>query len=201
MTSWIFSIRFANIFHTTNITVDKMWSVAIKIKSQKSLDFAGCSGSGLYDDLSYLVDKVEQQLEVNSSAVIHKNISAEHLNAAGDIFVYLNACPTPNFYWFRPYKMFYKNLFESKSPKEIILTINRFMKTLAAIDEDITIEEKLFKRATKLFNLQYKEIQSMLDVVDARNVSLKSDIQNQISSETESKKPVTTFYLISYLII
>ena len=195
MTSWIFSIRFANIFHTTNITVDKMWSVAIKIKSQNSLDSAGCSGSGLYNDLSYLVNKLEQQLEVNSSAMIHKNISAEHLNAAGDIFVYLNACPTPNFYWFRPYKMFYKNLFETKSPKEIILTINRFMKTLAAIDEDITIEEKLFKRATKLFNLKYKEIQSMLDVVDARNVSLKSDIQNQISSETESKK--TSHYILS----
>ena len=57
-----------------------MWSVAIKIKSQNSLDFAGCSGSGLYDDLSYLVDKVEQQLKVDSSDMIYNQL--EKLEAA-----------------------------------------------------------------------------------------------------------------------
>ena len=177
-----------------------MWNVANKIKNQESFDSAGCSGSGLYDDLSYLVDKVEQQLELDSSDVIYQNISAEHLNAAKDIFVYLNACPTPYLYWFRPFKMFYKNLFKTKSPIEILLTLNRFTKTQRAVNDErgIMIQEKLFKRATKLFNLKYEEIQSMLHLVDARNVSLNSEKQNQINEGTESTdSPEISYYILT----
>ena len=78
-------------FQKHNVSLDDMWHVAKRIKSQTSLD-SSCGGSGLYNynDLSYQVDKVEQQLGVVSSDVIYQNMSAEHLKGVGELFVYLN---------------------------------------------------------------------------------------------------------------
>ena len=168
-----------------------MWHVAKRIKSLTSLDDYSCDGSGLYNynDLSYQVDKVEQQLGVDSSDVIYQNMSAEHLKGVGELFVYLNACPQASLsWWLKPLTIFYKNLIKTKSPFEILLTLNRFTKTLRDVNAIRTIED-LFVRATQLFNVDYKNVQNILHVADDainQNISLESGVESHINAQTES---------------
>ena len=89
---------------------------------------------------------------------------------AGEMFLYLNTCPDSP--WFKSWSSFYKNLFLTQQVDQIILTLNRMMKTETSQDKDGKLRaEKLLKRSTRLLSLEYEMIQSLLTEKESRNES------------------------------
>ena len=72
----------------------------------------------LSDDRKLSQEKaVEQMLKIVSSEHINETLKNEELQTAGEMFLYLNMCPDDTI---RPWLLFYKNLFETKSPDQIL---------------------------------------------------------------------------------
>ena len=72
----------------------------------------------------YQVKAVEKMLQIESSDQINDTFTREELKTAGELFLYLTMCPDT----IEPWILFYKNLFETQSTDQIILTLNRLMK-------------------------------------------------------------------------
>ena len=119
----------------------------------------GSGPEGLYDEALYNVVKLEEKFQMRSSSEDLRNISDQHLNDGVKGFLYLNLCSS----LLRPWFEFYVDLFEKKSPDQIVLILNRILKgKKTAQNENLkTIAGKLFKRITSLLSLKYKEIKNM----------------------------------------
>ena len=90
-------------------------------------------------------------------------LTPEDLKIAADMFIYLNLCPSAESVqiWLRTMSTFFDDLFKKKPANEIILTLNRMMKTKYDTDGNI-FAQKIFKRASSLLALKYEEIQRLL---------------------------------------
>ena len=75
------------------------------------------------------------------------------------MFIYLNFCPDSLNPWF----LFYKELFENKSPNVIALTLNRILKgNISDETDDLKkIAKTLLNKLTGLLSLQYQYIGDM----------------------------------------
>ena len=93
------------------------------VKSGTSLDLS-CNGDTILAQPLDQVKAVEQMLQIESSEQINDTLTREELRTAGEMFLYLNMCPDE----IKPWIVFYKDLFQTQSPDQIILTLNRLMK-------------------------------------------------------------------------
>ena len=171
----MFSFRLANIFQLTNFSNEKIWRSVKKVKLETSLDTI-CDRTGWYYDKLFQVAAVEEQLQIESSEERFAKISLEDMNAAAEMFIYLNTCPRS----FKPWIEFYKYLFQTQSPKKIILSLNRIMKE-ALNQKDVFLKKlahNLFKRMTSLLSLKYEEIQSLFPGT-TKNISFTLDMSQQ----------------------
>ena len=91
------------------------------VKSRASLD---CDNANTHVKDDSMWKAVEQMLQIESSEQINKTLTNENLQSAGEMFLYLVMCP----YTVKPWLLFYKELFQTQSPDQIILTLNRVMK-------------------------------------------------------------------------
>jgi len=71
-----------------------------------------------------VVKAVEQKLQIESSEQISDTLKNEELKTAAEMFVYLITCPNA----LKQSIIFYENLFQTQSPDQIILTLNRLKK-------------------------------------------------------------------------
>ena len=129
------------------------------------------------------VEAVERKLKIESFAQINDTLTNEELKTAGEMFLYLNSCP--NSAWFKSWSSFYKDLLRTQSADQIILTLNRMMKTETSQDKDGKLRaEKLLKRASSLMSLNYERIQSLQRIENSGNGSTIKDslIQNGTQS-------------------
>lgn len=112
---------------------------------------------------------MEQKLQLKSSDKRLKNMTIQHLETAAEMFVYLSL-PMSNS--LKLNLTFYRDLFQTKSPIQIIITLNRMLKK-KPVDEDYLHIQKIFMKATTLLALKYGEIQSMMpgESGDVKNVS------------------------------
>ena len=118
-----------------------------------------CLQHGVYPDnvVESQVKAVEQKLGLVILDFEFENITSENLKSAAEMFLYLIFCPGTNLPWF----IFYKELLQTQTTDQIILTLNRIMKSTKAEENAHfeTIAQKLFKRVTVMFDLKYPEIQ------------------------------------------
>ena len=138
-----------------------MWSILRGIKLETSLDMT-CGTIGIYNNMMSdieMVKKVEQNLKINSSDEIYKNITSQELEVPAMMYLYLNTCPGI----YRPWFTFYKILFQTQSPDQIILTLNRLMKGTTTPKNKFLkgLAQNVFQRLASLLSLRYEEIQSM----------------------------------------
>ena len=91
------------------------------VKSRASLD---CDNENTHVKDDSMLKAVEQMLQIESSEQINKTLTNENLQSAGEMFLHLFMCP----YTEKPWLLFYKELFQTQSPDQIILTLNRIMK-------------------------------------------------------------------------
>ena len=108
-----------------------------------------------FSDRSVLsqVATIEQQLEVQSSDIKFENITLENLKHAAEMFIYLktkNPCTDSLKEWLNVWATIYSDIFESHSPQEIILTLNRMMKSNQTTSNEGKVETVLEKTASFL---------------------------------------------------
>ena len=108
------------------------------------------------------VQTVEEKLQIESSERINDTLTNDELQTAGEMFLYLYACPKHDMEWFISWSSFYTDLF-SQSADQIILTLNRMMESKILQDKDggKFRAEKLQKRTSSLMSLNYDQIQSL----------------------------------------
>ena len=94
-------------------------------------------------------ETVEQKLQIESSEQIIETLTNDELKTAAELFVYLNMCPGT----IKPWIKFYKDLFQTQSPDQIILTLNRLMKGTRTPQNEYfhNLGEKFLNRVKSLF--------------------------------------------------
>ena len=182
-------LRFVNIFNTMQANLENMWTILRKLKL--GIPAQKCYGDyKVYspDQIRLNVAAVEEQLGGTADENIYDvNDNEETLKIAADLFFYLNSCSND----LEPWILFYRELFLYKSPNQIILTLNRILKVRESPEnQDLKIvAQKLFKRISIMFSLQYPTLK------DIRNGRL----QKRVSSH-HNGKVVKIAYIILYLI-
>ena len=139
-----------------------------KLKYETPLDMS-CDNNNILssDGRLSLVSAMEQMLEIDPLKQIEA-LTNEELQTAAEMFIYLNSCPTK---WSKSWSSFYKDLFLTQPTNQIILTLNRMMKTKSSEDDKLRAE-KLMKRTSNLLSLNFERIQSLLPET-CRNGSVK----------------------------
>ena len=120
--------------------------------------------------------------------MVHENITQDHLETAAEMFVYLHGCPgihgstlSVEERWFEIWYLFYSELFRTKSPRQIILTLNRLRrKSFKMKDYDFKLNQKLLYKAVKLLSLKHENIHSL---VRGRSSNAKEEDQKIETSE------------------
>ena len=168
------NFRFANIFQLNNASIDNIQSAVKTVKSRTPLDMS-CEYPGNRmlkgDVMLSQVKAVEQKLQIESSEHINYTLKTEELKTAGELFLYLNNCPKQFSIWLTSWR-FYEDLFLTQPADQIILTLNRMMKTKIPQDKDATVRaEKLMKRISSLMSLSFEKIQTLLPGKTSRNES------------------------------
>ena len=140
-------LRLANLLKLQNGNVDKIQIVIKAIKAKTSVD-RGCNNDRDFlndHNLFYQLKEVEKDLRIRSSVTgkFH-NLTNEELTTVAEMFIYLNMCPGTT----KPWIGFYKYLFRTQSPDQIVLTLNRLVKGLKTPQNQYYKElaEILFKR-------------------------------------------------------
>ena len=146
--------------------VEDIQSVVKKVKIDTSLD-QKCDYS-----MPTQVKAVEQKLQIESSEQINDILSNEELKAAAGMFIYLNTCPDS---WFKSWFSFYKKLFLTQPANQIILTLNRMMKTKTSQEDKYAKIRtgNLLLRVKSLLSLKFDDIQSLLQEEKYKNGSTK----------------------------
>ena len=160
--------------HLSSLSLENLWNVVKKIKLSTTLDKT-CAMDGIYNYHGHIlsqVKKVEEKLQIQSSEIKSPNMTSKHLNAAASMLIYLSTCPgvdtaSVHVYrfekWFKRWKIFFKKLFETKSPDHMMLTLNRLTKNnLQKYEKDKINIQKIFKKAASMFNLEFETIHQIL---------------------------------------
>ena len=161
-------LRFVNTIKLSNLTIDDIWKIARKIKSEVSLDKLCPKRTIYYKQEPYPVLSVfEQHLGIKPLEVIYNNITTKFLENAAQMFIYLKGCPAEGDketkQWYTFWNSFYRDLFMNKTPQQIILTLNRMTKRKSSEEKDGNARAgKLLNRAKLLFSLKFKTIQKLL---------------------------------------
>ena len=142
--------RLVNMIHLTNLSVDNIWKIVKKITLQTIDEYCG----GTYTAWDTRLMLLEQELQIKIDRTF-ENVTVKNLQLAGEIFIYFNTCPKSWKPWFK----FYDDLFQTKSPSQILLTLNRLFKTdtiNTPDSEDLkTVVQKIFNNViTDTFKLQ-----------------------------------------------
>ena len=145
------------------IATDEIWNTlkTIKVKWRNNLKYymqKACYG-GLYTMYDYFNQQFEKAVKINSTLAKTKTsfnvyLPENKLESLAKMFLYLNSCPGHLKAWVT----FYNNLFGSKPPDEIVLTLNRILKSdkWPLTKDSKVIARNLLDKVTTLFSLKYK---------------------------------------------
>ena len=170
--------------HLSNIGTDELWKVVSKIRRETSFD-KSCDvrGDGLYEltvDKTSQITAVEMSLKIEASEYRYENITSESLLTAAEMFIYLTICPgkfnsvnptEARQKWFQAWYRLYNDLFSTHSQDQILLTLNRLMKSGSGDKNDLQRNQKLFKKTATLLKLQYENIHRLLPGLTSSNIS------------------------------
>ena len=153
--------------------MENIWKLVKNIKSKLSFE-KGCTYDGLYycyeyeNEIRPQVDELQKALlTVNASDIRYQNVSRETLKTASEMFLYINSCSMSMKPWF----LFYKDLFQNHSPDQIMLTLNRIMKSNRN-KKLMSITKKLFKKLNSLLSLKYLDIENVIKGNEEANLRL-----------------------------
>ena len=140
---------------------DDVWPVLRKIKLTIPFDINPVfpimySGNQIKNN----IDAVADYLNTKTTEEMHVNRTNEDLKSAASMFLYLN-CRS---YLLRSWFSFFTNLFQDKSPYQIVLTLNKILKVdfTSSNKEFKNIARKLFQKTSNLLSLKHKQIKELI---------------------------------------
>ena len=134
--------RFVNIFTSRSLDIIQRAVKTVKFETSPGLRcFSNAMLSG--EDILSRVKAVERILHFKSSEQINETLTHKELKTTGEMFLHLLMCRTT----MKPWLLFYKNIFQTQSPDQILLTLNRIMKgtKTAQTEHFARIAEILFR--------------------------------------------------------
>ena len=157
-----------------------MWEIVKNLKVRFPLN-KYCPGPvvGFYGDIEVQenIEILEKELQIESSELVFENITDANLKAAAEMFLYLNSCSDIIIKWL----LLYKDLYQDKSPDQIVLTLNRILKgaNTHQNEEFKKIAYRLLKNTAAVFPFNYQQIDSMANPL--MNESLNNLKQGRLS--------------------
>ena len=98
-------------------------------------------------------DKLTTLTTANISYVT-QNISRENLNVAGEMFVFLNSCPSP-------FVSFYHHIFHKRSNTEMLLALTQ-AKKIPIVPSSLEIADSLYKKLESIFGFDNNKPDTLL---------------------------------------
>ena len=144
------SFRFANLFCLAE--KGDIWSAVKIIRSETLTSQFTCGSNHLLNNQLSRVAATEQLLGIESSELKFQNMSERNLKIAAQVFIYLNACPREYNSWIE----FYNVLFETQSPSQILLTLNRIMQETKISKRNFQIASNLLVKVMRKLNFPEK---------------------------------------------
>ena len=143
----------------TDMPHAEVWTFLINMQSKvnpnETKDCPGGFSSELLD-----IEELTKKLNVKAKTGTLKRISRKTLETAAQMYIYVRLCQ----HSIKPWALFYMDLLQNKSPDEIMLTLNRILKTDFKNDQNkalLEIASDLLKQITSLLQLKYGEIQGL----------------------------------------
>ena len=103
------------------------------------------------------VKSVGKELGINPNTPAKNCLTKNQIELAGEMFLYLIACPQP----IQPWLLFFSDLFQNHSPDEIMLKLSRALKIKENTQQNEglrKVSKKVFKKLLSfLSNIKYKD--------------------------------------------
>ena len=135
----------------------------------KRIHFACSPDPGLLEPTigSHYVRYIEASLRMNPIEVELENITTETLSVAAKMYLYAMGCSTEYHFWI---PFFEDLLLTNKTSQEIILTLNRLMKTNIAPDIIKYISSEYLEKKLKVeWNLKFEKIEQISKAMENMN--------------------------------
>ena len=155
-----------------NVDIESIWRAVKKTKSGIMQDQLCLSNKYQAVVITENVESVQKFLGIQSSDDVSKRMTNETLEVAAKMFWYLNSCTAES----KPWVQFYTNIFQNFPPDQIVLTFNRILKKKSTRQNEKirATAMTLFQNLTSVLELNYKEIQNMVN--GKKNLSLNRGI-------------------------
>ena len=154
--------RLVNMLDKTNFDQEKVWKIVKNtrlsfLSKHPDLDCQEFKTLTLLSNgyIQDVINSLAAELKLKPTFIPDKNTSYEILKTAGEMFTYLNYCPPtiPKFLKFSAY------LFQTETPKEIILGLKSLIDTLQDSAEKSRSIDILLKFLEILSLKQYEKVQ------------------------------------------
>ena len=149
----------------------------IQTKVQTSLDINCDRDGGSYFDEDYMmsqVTRVEERLEIESTEQPIKTLRAEDLKSSAEMFIYLTTCPAN----LKPWFVFFRQLFQTQSPTQIVLALNRVMSKTTKNDFFKNVSEIIFHQLKHEFSLKYDHFKTFYIKTNGSSMGLSMEDKN-----------------------
>ena len=108
-----------------------IWNVTKRVRWEILTKQFRCGSNEMLNVQVAEVIAFEKYLGMKTSEIKLPNMSNVELKKAADPFTYLTFCPGKLNQWL----LFYKDLLETRSPSQILLTLNRIMKKADTLND------------------------------------------------------------------
>ena len=153
----MFYFRLVNILDITKVDEESLWKIVKKTRNAFLLEHPDpyCPDSLLSNkNIQVIMNNLERELKLNATSTLNENVPMKTLQISGEMFTYLNSCPSS----FKKILSFTKYLIENETPRQIMLAFTSIIKTSKNAAKDRAVE--IFTKAMETFHLlQYEEIQ------------------------------------------
>ena len=129
------------------------------------------------------VTRVEEKLEIESTEQPMKSLSPEDLKSAAEMFIYLTTCPATMKPWF----VFFRQLFQTQSPTQIVLALNRVMSRTTKNDFFKNVSKIIFNQMKLKFDLKYDHFKTFYRETNVASMGLEDKIFTEKGKKIISK--------------
>ena len=145
----------------TNSSQETLWKLVKRMKVQYIDEKCptASSSSSLHESsvIESQVKSVGKELGINPNTPAKNCLTKNQIELAGEMFLYLIACPKP----IQPWLLFYSDLFQNHPPDEIMLNLNRALKIKESTQQNKGLQKVSKEVFNKLLSLlshfQYKD--------------------------------------------
>ena len=156
-----------------------IWKTLEKLRTRVLLDYSLATKCIL--DSFLPLDRIQLNMKIlgehfNQSHDVEikiEPIKHDSIERSAQMFIYLNSCPKSIYSWIT----IFKDLFNNRSPLEIIITLNRILKLSSQEQEDlINITNKIFRKTSLTLSLEFDEINSLTGTTPFLDTKEESDV-------------------------